>query len=255
MYNYNINFNDDITFLHGKNGCGKTTILNILTYIITGKIYKLFSFEFEEIVLQYKKERKNEKIVFKKLEEEITINFAEESIKIQPISRSIEEIALRRETRRIRDSNETEEIYFEKYPILRRIKELFNFTYIPLNRSDLTEREKMILFRRRYRYHKEIRELNNEPIYNIADIILDNYAKIKSEISGLGKELQINIVKSMYKYNIQDFINGAMGEAKNMTKQDIDNFKRAGLYDDELGKQIENFYSQLEKGAKIRQKF
>ena len=52
MYDYNIEFNDDITFLHGKNGCGKTTILNIITYIITGRIYKLFSYDFEKIILE-----------------------------------------------------------------------------------------------------------------------------------------------------------------------------------------------------------
>ena len=34
---YNIKFNNDVTFLYGNNGCGKTTVLNIITSIITGK--------------------------------------------------------------------------------------------------------------------------------------------------------------------------------------------------------------------------
>lgn len=27
IYNYNVSFNDDLTFIFGENGCGKTTIL------------------------------------------------------------------------------------------------------------------------------------------------------------------------------------------------------------------------------------
>ena len=50
---YDVKFNDDITFLYGDNGCGKTTILNIITYIITGKIYELFRYRFESVVLHF----------------------------------------------------------------------------------------------------------------------------------------------------------------------------------------------------------
>ena len=30
IYNYNVSFNDDLTFIFGENGCGKTTILDIV---------------------------------------------------------------------------------------------------------------------------------------------------------------------------------------------------------------------------------
>ena len=53
-YNYDkVIFNSDVTFIYGLNGCGKTTILNITEAIITGQIYKLFSYNFCEIKLQY----------------------------------------------------------------------------------------------------------------------------------------------------------------------------------------------------------
>ena len=35
-YDYSVDFNNDITFLYGTNGCGKTTVLNITEAIITG---------------------------------------------------------------------------------------------------------------------------------------------------------------------------------------------------------------------------
>ena len=50
---YNVEFNDDITFLYGDNGCGKTTVLNIITYVITGKIYELFQYKFDRIIFQW----------------------------------------------------------------------------------------------------------------------------------------------------------------------------------------------------------
>ena len=137
MYDYNIEFNDDITFLHGKNGCGKTTILNIITYIITGRIYKLFSYDFEKIILTYKKDKENELICFSKIENNIKISFKDQEIDIDKISK-IEEDELEGSNRLLRYSaNSIELHYFNKYPILKVIKDLFDFVYIPLNRKNL----------------------------------------------------------------------------------------------------------------------
>lgn len=242
MYNYNIKFNDDITFLHGKNGCGKTTILNIITYIITGKIYKLFSYEFEKIILMYNKENKNENEylkIYKNNNEDIIITFENKDIKIIQAS---DEMKIMMRTQEIRDENENEDMYFEKYPILKEIKELFDFKYIPLNRNDLMDKERLFLYRR-FRHRRLLKDINNIPINNVADIILENYAKIKSEISGLGKELQINIVKSMYQYNISDYDKVEL--AKGAIKKDIINFQKANLYDEQLGNLIKDFYEKL----------
>lgn len=38
LYDYDVTFNDDLTFIFGENGCGKTTILNIVSSIVTGKL-------------------------------------------------------------------------------------------------------------------------------------------------------------------------------------------------------------------------
>lgn len=56
---YNIMFNKDVTFLYGDNGCGKTTVLNIITSIITGRVYELFKFRFNSIALTYIEQHSN----------------------------------------------------------------------------------------------------------------------------------------------------------------------------------------------------
>ncbi len=52
-HNYSVVFDPKITFLYGSNGCGKTTILNILASIVTGKLYNLMDYSFKKIKLQY----------------------------------------------------------------------------------------------------------------------------------------------------------------------------------------------------------
>ena len=54
-FDYNVKFNEDVTFLYGMNGCGKTTILNITEAIITGQLFKLFDYKFDTIKLKYEK--------------------------------------------------------------------------------------------------------------------------------------------------------------------------------------------------------
>ena len=44
--NYSVKFDESITFLYGDNGCGKTTVLNIITSIITGRILKMKFFQY-----------------------------------------------------------------------------------------------------------------------------------------------------------------------------------------------------------------
>ena len=45
--NYDVQFDSQLTFLYGANGCGKTTVLNILTAIVTGKIYDLVDYHIQ----------------------------------------------------------------------------------------------------------------------------------------------------------------------------------------------------------------
>ena len=52
-YALSVNFNSDVTFLCGMNGCGKTTLLDITEAIVTGQLYKLSCYKFHKIEFKY----------------------------------------------------------------------------------------------------------------------------------------------------------------------------------------------------------
>ena len=77
-YNYDVNFNSDVTFIFGMNGCGKTTILNITEAIITGQLFKLFNYKFGSIKLKYAKSPNMDSVNIIKIlstSQELTIYF------------------------------------------------------------------------------------------------------------------------------------------------------------------------------------
>lgn len=134
-YNYdNITFNSDVTFLYGLNGCGKTTILNITEAIITGQIYKLFDYDFKKIVLQYAPKnntKKVQKIVIVREDNQLRTKFNEQE---NVIERNVE---ILKESRGKDRDFEKIRYYFNRYEFLMEIKRIFNYVYLPLNRSSV----------------------------------------------------------------------------------------------------------------------
>lgn len=74
-YDYNIVFNKDLTLLYGSNGCGKTTILNIIGIIITGKFYQLYKYQFEKIIIELYEDEQLIQIYFDTKSEKIYVDF------------------------------------------------------------------------------------------------------------------------------------------------------------------------------------
>ena len=58
IFDYDVRLNEDLTFIYGENGSGKTTVLNMLDSVVSGEVYKLFNYSFKEVIVYYEK-RKN----------------------------------------------------------------------------------------------------------------------------------------------------------------------------------------------------
>ena len=63
--NYDINFKSDISFLIGLNGCGKTTVLKLISGLLTPNYFYLIQTKFSEIGLEINNEDKDYHITAK----------------------------------------------------------------------------------------------------------------------------------------------------------------------------------------------
>ena len=185
-YDYQIPFNEDLTILYGHNGCGKTTILNILSYIIRGEIRKLFIYDFKEIVVHYSEDKGREFISISKEKNKYKLsykgtieNFDADKIK-------------RYEMSSIRH-NIVNKYYGSK--ILNDIKLDFNCVYLPINRvntfvniedfseigdyEDIEYMYRMYISRKKFNDNKDIAL---EKVKNLVkDFSLQSIEKIEKE--------------------------------------------------------------------------
>ena len=213
-YNYSVDFNNDITFLYGTNGCGKTTVLNITEAIITGMLFKLFEYEFEMISLQYygtKRDSSSHNIVIT-MEDRKSI-----LVKYAGVEERIEFIRLDSDQRRASDVGEIAKQYFEKHPILNEMRKSFNYVYLPLNRT-VNFRNSMSCFdnelnyyhySRQYRYGL-FRDFEDEYSYSNKDysisqielLIYNNYNRANLEISNIESKFRTQVLQSLLDVDI-----------------------------------------------------
>lgn len=227
-YDYDVKFNSDMTFLYGKNGCGKTTVLNIVESIITGEIYKLSDYNFISIELFFGDEATKNRIYIEYKNESIFLTFKDKKHILGLKNLDLENINLE-----ISDQDKGREItriYFEKYPILLDICKTFNYIYLPLNRINHKPRLFRIRLPRRILYRRQI-DNDKNLLGNISYIIRENYRSIEYEISKVNDKFRDNILKSFLTsknyYNIDKIINTIIKNERFVSE--LDNIQKTYL--------------------------
>ncbi len=190
---YNITFNDDITFLYGDNGCGKTTVLNILTYIITGKIYELFRYDFTTMKLIYSSAQTGKKEEIKLLNDRvnnISVSYQDNLTIIE--SRKFEL------SRNPEEAEEAERFYFSEYPVLKQIKDTFNYLYLPLNRNGNIHFDFPYNQRNRGIVHSRYFKGRNDEItlMGVESLISSAYSRRNFSLNNLNEQFSDDVLKS-----------------------------------------------------------
>lgn len=214
-YNYEVNFNSDVTFIYGANGCGKTTILNITEAIITGQLFKLFNYDFKNIELKYANSSnlddvKTISIYSEKTEISVIFNGQNYLIKIIDSEDNI---------RSMRSTREISRFYLNRYDFLTEIRKTFNYVYLPLNRSYISydESEEIYPYPR---FHNKY--LADDDVYigndnrdgamiKIESLIYQKYSRANVSINRINDSFRNSMLKPQIElsntYDFKNFLN------------------------------------------------
>lgn len=225
-YNYFVNFNQDITFIYGLNGCGKTTILNITEAIITGQLFKLFNYQFENIELQYVnssniKDFRSIVIYYEK--QQLQVKFNDENY-------SLDLIASEDNIRSMKTVSDIFSVYFQRYEFLLKIRDTFNYVYLPLNRSNVSihEMEDAYIYPR---FHNRLSiddifagiDNRDGAMIKIESLIYQRYSKASAAINNINDAFRNSMLKPQIELsNTNNFVH-FLNEFRN---NDISSLKR-----------------------------
>lgn len=203
-YDYNVKFNDDLTFIYGENGCGKTTILDIVSSIVTGKIYNLFNYRFRSITLFFREGKKGR---LNHVSIKSSSDSYEMSIDVPQMQETIEDTRKHGEPiARDDDQISYDRRFISRYEIPRFLREAFNYIYLPLSRNSqdgIDISEQMAFYRRRAMLYAE-KDLVNKNYLNyslryVEEIIRTGYMRISSAENSINAQFRSNIFTSSLK--------------------------------------------------------
>lgn len=267
IYNYNVVFNDDLTFIFGENGCGKTTILDIVSSIVTGRLFNLFSYKFDEIILSYRKTKKSrlDKVRIKAINGmyELSLNETELKETIEIIRRS--EMHARDE-----DDYAFERRFMNSYEFPRFLKSTFNYIYLPLSRNsqDGIDMVDSIAYRRRRAMlysEKDIVNKNylNDSLRYVEEIVRSSCMRISSLENSINAKFRSSIFTSSLKitseYDISKLVTsvrdrGVFESIEQNRREYIKTLSAIGEWNEDSEKRVENFFKKYQAAFEKVQK-
>lgn len=258
QYNYVIDFDQSLTFLHGDNGCGKTTILNILASIVTGKIYNLADYEFDEIVLVYgiKEQSDNIRITMDRSMDNHDVSFMIYFLNEKHMIKNIE--LLRERHYRAAEDRDFEILFEERYPFIREIRETFNYVFLPLNRfgMNIYDRRGRIVDRKMRHYRVQDNLYNtylNDSLLYISEMVRDYCARINVMENDINEKFRKEVLTSSIRLSSEvkfsqmkhDIENGDWEEIERARETYVKTLEEIDILNKTVNSQVDKFFDEF----------
>ncbi|CBA33128.1 hypothetical protein CTU_32580 [Cronobacter turicensis z3032] len=210
--NFNIDFNDDLSFLVGSNGTGKSTVIKLIQALITVDVKELLAIPYEQIILTYTNRNEKYKIVSRKDRQHIRIVHTDiEEALIIPILVKEEFIGSDRDVKVFSHADRD----LAANATLRKIKSIVPPVFLGLDRktfgfddfdldyeTTLSRRNDILMHKKMLTSKKRlITGSLGEALLSVEMIIQDKYRKIREFEDKQAIYLRDRILKSSFKFN------------------------------------------------------
>jgi predicted ATPase len=260
-----IDFNSDLTLLVGINGSGKTSILNILNWIIKPSLPKLCVTEFKSINLTFSYKKTNYNIQCKHNRATFKYQISTDTEKFYPLS-----IPIKVRPCNIGNDNSLKENLIQSYthlapePKEKKTWELIssfpNPTIIGLDRNLYTEESSERIYYEELHSNKIPRRNSNiSPLDRVKEIVNREYRRRKNEVLVLTNKLKNHLILSTFSGSItvESFTSGIkyklnLNQIENAEARVNDYFKNfeSDVISESEQLTINQFFSQLKEITK-----
>jgi len=191
-YNISTKFFKDVNIFIGKNGTGKTTLINLLQGVLTVDLELLYNLQFEEITLILSQKQKTRKVVVSKIPNEFEIEYKALKYQIGTNVYNVPYVPKRDYKYLSRQSGRYPNQFFRNIEQIKdSFKELVNVSYLSVNRDSLLPSDDT----------RESRADKANAIDSRMDELMNGLTtyqlQLETESSKLSKGFQENVLRSM----------------------------------------------------------
>lgn len=263
FFDYDIKLNEDITFLFGENGSGKTTVLSMLDHVVSGEVYKLFEYQFKSITVFFTEldsehglslERRVEVHLIqpegRRRKLQVKFKGESETVKLEPFrSHDFDSMG---------DSYELNKQFFRRYKLPQKIRQSFNYLFLPLHRLNFQigtlNLDDFRMIRNRIAHSSEFVLNSSENMNGVEGLVRKSVMKINRDINELNARIRQDILKSalemsqdvnyddFFKYFEKDDLISELDDTKERYIKLLDEFE---MISDEHKKAYDSHFDKL----------
>ncbi|WP_460952224.1 AAA family ATPase [Pseudomonas marginalis] len=192
--NLTVNFNKDITLLVGINGCGKTSILNVIDWLLKPNLQLLAVTEYKKLELEFTFNKKKYTISSVKTDEEVVFSIAGAGTQVEPIGIKLLQRGLY-EDEMLLEAYGRLSLEKHELPMWDLLKSFSKPTVITLDRTITAETDESS-YVESASMHQKKRPRNKTPLAFVGDVTAAKYAEYREKSTRHDEELKARIVMS-----------------------------------------------------------